>query len=197
MIAGSLGFTGHALGVWGKLGPRGEGGFHPFPPDHTAPVHLNGSPLQSAHTAPHLATCAAICPGDARESSAPVSTCDGPKRPEGGGVLPQRSPQTDCLLRLFFATCRVGLHPFRLPARFSAGQSDSRESLARQMLFWADRRGPRSPPHRHFEVGPPIIPVVRSLAPDPYGQDRVLLSGQRPHFFLFLSVMPGFSAGDS
>ncbi len=64
--------------------------------------------------------------------------------------------------------------------------------LARQLHLPGRHRGPTSPPHRNFEVGPPITPVVRSSAPDPYGQDRVLLSGQRPHFFLFFAIRPRF-----
>jgi hypothetical protein len=46
--------------------------------------------------------------------------------------------------------------------------------------------------NRNLEVGPPINPVVRSSAPDPYGQDRVLLSGQRPHFFFSFAMWPRF-----
>jgi hypothetical protein len=74
----------------------------------------------------------------------------------------------------------------------SEKKNSTRANMARQMHSFQSQRGLRSPPHRNFEVGPPITPVVRSSAPDPYGQDRVLLSGQRPHFFLFFAVMRGF-----
>jgi hypothetical protein len=64
------------------------------------------------------------------------------------------------------------------------------------------RRGLESPPPTALSKwGLRSIPVARSQAPDPCDQDRVLLSGQRPHFFcsLFCSLFSseGFSPVDS
>ena len=89
--------------------------------------------------------------------------------------------------------------PVRLPwpRPFQMKNFPGRSHMARRMHVLKRYRGLRSPPHRNFEVGPPITPVVRSSAPDPYGQDRVLLSGQRPHFFSFLCDLAGFLPADS
>ena len=68
--------------------------------------------------------------------------------------------------------------------------------LARRMQLLCLCRGPRSPPHRTLKWGLRPCSAVRSIAPDPHRQDRALLSGQRPHFFLFRDVFsticPGF-----
>ena len=104
--------------------------------------------------------------------------------PRHGQQISRNWPKTALLLKFFWLRSMAPAVPRK--------KTSIRAHLARQMHLLRSHRGLRSPPHRNFEVGPPITPVARSSAPDPCGQDRVLLSGQRPHFFLFFAVMRGF-----
>jgi|694.fasta_scaffold92679_3 hypothetical protein len=153
--------------------------------DHTAQVQWTGRPPLLPAAVTQLAARAAICTAPWRwlsqHASALTPTCSRGLTGTEQGKSPEKTvpikkssgpPTPVPLLQRQF---------FFVP-----------EDLARRMHLLRGHRGPRSPPHRNFEVGPPINPVVRSSAPDPYGQDRALLSGQRPHFFLFFAIWPGF-----
>ena len=76
MIAGSLGFTGHALGVWGgawatgrrRLSPVSTGSYSPGPPER-----------QPAAICPHGAAFGNVRCNMPGRVPPPVSTCDGPQ----------------------------------------------------------------------------------------------------------------------
>ena len=153
--------------------------------DHTAQVQWTGSPPLLPAAVTQLAARAAICTAPWRWLSQHASAA----RPTDRRGLTGTEPGQTALKTV---PTKKSTGPPAPAPRLQRQNFFVPEDLARQMHLLRSHRGPRSPPHRNFEVGPPITPVVRSSAPDPYGQDRVLLSGQRPHFFLFFAIWPGF-----